>query len=137
MTKEEMAARLNGRAYTKEITKEEEQLATEAGLFVIFGASDDLMEVRGVMNDEFSCRRGGKWLIDKHGILPSWDDVQDDEIKAEQRFLRKQGAYTLKALWDNGEYSWTYETVLPHAVFGIMDEGEKYCRGIVISQEDM
>ena len=42
MTKEELAATLNGREYNHEITKEEEAEARENGLVVIFGASDDL-----------------------------------------------------------------------------------------------
>ncbi len=45
-TKEQLASRLTGREYGDEITEEEEAEAKASGLFVIFGASDDLCEIR-------------------------------------------------------------------------------------------
>jgi hypothetical protein len=39
---------------------------------------------------------------------------------------------TIKALWDTEGYSWVYETEMPHASFDIMEDGETYCRGIVV-----
>ena len=46
MTKEELAAMLNGREYGKEITKAEEEKAKANGLVVIYGYSDDNVELR-------------------------------------------------------------------------------------------
>ena len=43
----EFANRLNGREYGQELTPAEAQRAKEAGIVVVFGASDDLMEFRG------------------------------------------------------------------------------------------
>ncbi len=41
MTKEELAALINGRKYRHELTDKEEKAAKDARLVVVFGASDD------------------------------------------------------------------------------------------------
>lgn len=112
MTKEQLAARLNGRQYGDEITRAEEQLAKENGLVVIFGASDDLCEMRGAINDEFDCYDGG-------------------EIECEDYSGK------LRAIWcpENGG-SWGYETNLPYATFNIYEDSELYCVGIVVELEE-
>lgn len=130
MTKEEMAARLNGREYREEITKEEEALARAAGLVVIFGASDDLCELRGAIHDEVGCIDGGDILLVDGGV---WDDEECDCKHAERanRDAKRRGQLIV-AGWDRGEgYSWTFRTEIPHATFDVMEGDEKYCRGIV------
>ena len=47
MTKEQLAELLNGNEYRDEMTKEQEQAAKQNNLLVLFGASDDLLEMRG------------------------------------------------------------------------------------------
>ena len=42
MTAKELAELLNGREYGNEITSDEEKLAKESGLVVVFGYSDDM-----------------------------------------------------------------------------------------------
>lgn len=111
MTKESLAALLNGREYRDEITHSEEDAAKAAGLVVVFGGSDDLCELRGAITDERDCYNGGSMKI--KGKL-------------------------LKMLWcKEPGYSWTYSTNIPHAVFDIMEDGEKYCRGIVFAIADL
>ena len=55
MTMETLAAILDGREIGSEITKAEADQAKAAGLVVVFGASDDLMEFRGAIYDEIGC----------------------------------------------------------------------------------
>jgi hypothetical protein len=43
----------------------------------------------------------------------------------------KESAKTIEVVWDAEGYSWIYETEIPHAVFDILEDGEKFCRGIV------
>ena len=52
MTKEQLAELLNGNEYRDEMTKEQEQAAKQNNLLVLFGASDDLLEMRGAIRDE-------------------------------------------------------------------------------------
>ena len=133
MTKEELAALLNGREYRKEITREEEAAAKAAGLLVIFGASDDLTELRGAINDEAGAWDGATHRIDHEGFVPDWESVDhDDEDACAAYFKRKGSGVMVEAKCDWKGYSWWIETDVPHATFDILEEDEPYCRGIVI-----
>jgi hypothetical protein len=131
------AALLNGREYPFDLTAEGKAQAKAAGLVVIFGASDDLMELRGAINDEFGCHDGGTALIDGKGLLPDRDSIEDDD-ELKDFFARQPDAKTVEALWAaEPGYSWTYKTDVPHATFDIMEDGIVYCRGIVIDVADL
>jgi hypothetical protein len=134
LTPEELAARLTGREYTEEITEAEAKEAAAAGLVVIFGASDDLVEIRGLFTDEEGAYGGGTVLLDRHGVIPgSRNDRWPDE-KMEQYFARKRAAVQVEALWcAEPGYSWTFKTDRPHATFEVVEDGEPYCRGIVLA----
>ena len=138
MDAKELAAKLNGREYWHEITDEEVRQAKEAGLVVVFGASDDLIEFRGAIRDEGDCYDGGTVLIDTKGVLPSWDSASECEESAQEYFERKAKARTITALWAKEPgYSWTYKTDIPHETFEIVEDGEPYCRGIVFNIGDI
>lgn len=138
LSKELLAQVLNGRQIGSEILPEEELQAKTAGLIVIFGASDDLMELRGAINDEFYCYDGGTALIDGKGMLPERDNIDDDgELK--DFFAREPLAKKVQAVF--GEYApaptWTYATDVPHATFEVLEGDDIYCRGIVIALADL
>ena len=134
MNAKELAAKLNGREYCYEITDAEVKQARDAGLVVVFGASDDLIEFRGAIRDEGDCYDGGEILIDAKGVLPSWDSASESEESAQEYFERKPKARMIKALFaKEGSYTWTYCTVIPHEKFEIFEDGEPYCRGIVFN----
>ena len=138
MNTKQLAAQLNGREYTAEITSDEAKQAKAAGLVVVFGASDDLMELRGAIYDEADCYDGGSILIDTKGVTPSWESASESEESAKDYFERKAKARTIEALWaKEGGYSWTYKTDIPHETFEIVEDGEPYCRGIVFSLSDL
>ena len=137
LSKELLAGLLTGREYGKEMVKEEEQQAKAAGLIVIFGASDDLMEFRGAITAEFNCYDGGMAHINAKGLLPNRENVEDD-VELKDLFARQPSARSIEALWTAEDgYSWTYRTDVPHATFEIVEDGEPYCRGIVIDVPDL
>jgi len=132
MTKEELAEKLNGCEIGNEISGKLEAEAKESGLVVIFGASDDLMEFRGAIHDECGAYNGTTALIDAKGLLPERDQIDDDDV-LEDFFNRRKTAEKVNAFWCvSTKYSWIYETNLPHTSFDVMEDGEKYCRGIVL-----
>lgn len=110
MTIFNFAEGLNGREYGSEITPFEEQRAKELGFVVVFGYSDDNAEFRGAIDDEVGCYDGG-------------------------RIFEKNGKY-IDAIWCDGEFTWTYDTNIPHSTFNIYDGEEKYCKGIVFKRSD-
>lgn len=139
MTKEELAAELNGREYGNVFTKCLKQAAKDAGLVIVCGASDDLMEFDGAIYDEAGVYNGGVIAFDKDGPLGSWENVRD-EINVEDAkafFKRMDGAKTIEALWGLNNISWQYKTDIPHVSFDIMEDDEVYCRGIVFNLSDL
>ena len=121
----------------KEMAKEEELQAKAAGLIVIFGGSDDLIEFRGFVHGERGYYPGRVALIDAAGLLPVREDVEDDDV-LKDFFAREPGARAVEALWCVEEgYSRTFRTDVPHATFEIVEDGEPYCRGIVIDVADL
>jgi hypothetical protein len=138
MTKESLAAMINGRSIGKELTPDEIRLAKDAGLVVVFGASDDLMEVEGALCDEAAVYDGDTVMIDSEGVLnrDRIDEYDDEEVA--NFVARKKTAKEIEAVFD-GElgYCWTYKTDIPHATFEIVEDGASYCRGIVFSVDDL
>lgn len=138
MTKEELAAQLNGTKYPAErnIPLNLIQIAKQAGLIIVFGASDDLMEFDGAQREEISCNDGGTAYVDAQGVLPDRDTLEEDDEIAEY-VQRKAQAIPIQALWcaEDG-YSWTYRTDIPHAAFDVLEDGEPYCRGLVFALAD-
>lgn len=136
MKKEELAMRLNQHEYRNETTPDIEAEAKASGLAIIFGASDDLMEFRGAIDEELGCFEGREVLIDSKGVLPEREQIDNDE-ELEDFFLRRKTAKKIEAIWDKDGYSWLYETTIPHVTFDILEDGNKYCRGIVIDLRDL
>lgn len=137
MTKEELAKQLDGKEYRKEISKDIIKKAKSNGLVIVYGASDDLMELEGAINDEGGCYQGEIFRVDKEGLLPDRDQIDDDD-ELEKWFKRKKKAKELGAVrCAKGEPPWTYSTSIPHATFNVMEDGGVQCRGIVFSIDDL
>lgn len=134
MTKEEMAKRLHGRIYHNEITDEEQQIAKEYGLVIIYGTSDDLAEIRGAIEDEIGAWGERMLLFTQDGFLSN--DCEDEDCPYFEQLAERAGL--VRPLWrETPDYLWTYETAIPHATFDIIKYGEKYCRGIVFALKDI
>lgn len=127
MTLKEFANTLNGRDYGRSVfSKEEIKIAKENGFVIVTGASDDLMEFQGVIEDEGDCFEGGNVYFSKDGV------------EYEGKTLN-----VIKALWCNElddcgmVIPWTYETDIPHETFDVIRDGRVYCRGIVFSIDNV
>lgn len=131
MTAKELAAILNGRAYLKEMTNGEEALAKGAGLVVAFGASDDLVELRGAISDEVNAYEGTEILFTPDGLL------EDCDCECSHFSRAKENAIVLEAIWGEGEWTWTFKAPFPCETFEIFDDDEKFCRGIVFALADV
>ncbi len=137
VTKEQLAAMLNGREYREEITRSEEVIAKQNGLVVVFGASDDLVELRGAMDDEAGMYNGGLLILNQDGIVEDCGEPCDHcSVDADQ-----EAGKSIECVWGEDDHSWTYKTEIPHATFEIIEtyDGEvsKYCRGIVFNLSDL
>ena len=123
MNAKELAEKLDGREIGAEITTDEAEQAKAKGLAVVFGASDDLMEFHGAVDDEV-------------GIVQTPDCSLGADCKYFKASLK--GVKEIKAVWcGDGKAPWSYETEIPHEEFNIFEDGELYCTGIVFSMEDV
>ena len=132
MDKKTFAMLLNGREYGKELTQDEEKIAKENNYVVVFGASDDLLEFRGAINDEIGAYEGTTVFIDvdEKIILPN----KDDEWFCKKCFDRAT-KIKIVSKWcpKNLDTSWLITTDTSFESFDIMEDGNLYCRGIVFS----
>lgn len=80
---------------------------------------------------------GGIARVYKGGVLGSRDDLDTDE-ELEAWLQNKANSKTIEAKWSETEdYSWTYQTDIPHSVFDIVEGDGKYCRALVFSVDDI
>lgn len=128
MNKEEMAKRLNGREIGSETTIEDLDYADGYGLVIIYGRSDDCVEIEGAISDEVSCYGGITMYFDINGLFKSKCKNHDC---AYANTLRRK-CKTVKAVWcGENKPAWSYETDIPHSTFDIFENGELFCIGIV------
>jgi len=143
ITKEQLAARLNGNEYLNEMTKEDERIAKENNLLVLFGESDDLLEMRGVIDDETGAYKGGEYALTLDGELYADGDeentyhkaIGDEILPISDEYDNDDNPRLIRAEWcphDQPALSWRISSNLPCARFIILEDGEPYCEGIVI-----
>lgn len=134
MTIEEAIAALNGCEYGEEGSKELFSQMKISGLVAVFGASDDLIEFRGAIDDEVGAWDGGTVYLTSRGLLANECDSESCP-----HFRREvEAAEKIVALWDPRDgLSWAYETAIPHQSFDVVWNGERYCEGIVFRLSDV
>lgn len=105
-----------------DIPEEIIQKAKDKGIVIVYGASDDLMEFRGALYDEFDCYEGDIFYFDREGQV-----------------IEKETQNKIEAVWcgKDTDWTWSYKTNLPHETFEILDDEEKFCLGIVFYKEDL
>ena len=107
--------------------------AKEKGIVIVYGASDDLMEFDGAIYDEIEVYEGGIAYLTKDGLFENkCGDAYCPYAEKEQEKCK-----TITAIWDNGEWDWSYQTYIPHETFEMYDNEEKYCLGIVFYKKDL
>ena len=138
MTKQELAAQLDGREYPFELTPEEKKQAKADSLVVICGASDDLAEFAGAIDDELGAP--DEFLIYEGILLP---EVTADDEEALQKHCvldvvnkRRNEATWVEVKMDD-EDGWEVTSKAPHAKFNIMEDGQVVCKAIVIDLKEL
>lgn len=83
------------------ITEEAVARAKAAGILIVCGASDDLVEFYGAWRDEDGAGNNTEVLVDAQGFIPDWESIQDNctEDEAAAYLARKPGAGKIECLW--------------------------------------
>lgn len=138
ITKELLAEKLNKCQYGNEMAGVDEAKLKELGLVIVFGYSDDNAEFRGAINDEVGAYDRTEINVCKNGIVVDWEQLdKDDETTVREWCREKDICKTITAFFDKDGYTFIYETDIPHATFEVMEDEDKYCRGIVFNIEDL
>lgn len=134
MTREELAELLNGREYLNEITRDEAKLAKSSRLVVVFGYSDDCMEVRGASFDELTCYSGDEFRITSSGVI-----VDEDDMPILKKYGFSLSSSTITSEWcpEDSDCSWRFTINAPSSSFVIYEDGHPFCQGIVFSLDDI
>jgi len=134
----EAAARLDGSEYREEGDRDLWRELREARLVAICGASDDLAELRGAVDDEMGT---DVILFDRNGLMQN--ECDDDDCPYWKKLKGAAHVARVVPIWDDGQeveghsWPWRYDTTIPHATFKVMEDGDPYCLGIVISLDDL
>lgn len=130
MIPQEAANAMTGRQYLEEEPRKGFFAeAAKSGLVIIYGASDDLMEIEGAVRDEVGAP--GTVHFTKAGLLEN--PCEDDDCPYFAKEKEKAAAVHAK----QNELGWVYETDIPHFKFIIMEDGEQYGEGIVFDLRDV
>ena len=135
ITKEEAAARLDGCKYGSEGWDSLWEQMKAAGLVAVFGASDDLIELRGAELDEVSAYGGGEIRFTRRGLFrPKCAHRRGCDCSDSDR--QKAAPVVCEYCEDPSDASWVVSTSLPHAKFNVLESGVVLCEGIVFSLAD-
>lgn len=135
MNTESVAKIMDGVEYSHEYDRVPPE-AKEHGIVVVFGASDDLLEFRGAIQDEYGSYGGTKVKLDNSGVI---ENKCDDD--ACPYFIEKyeKAFFEVEAVWAENPVDppWTIRSNIPHHAFNVMEEGEVWCRGIVFNKSSL
>jgi hypothetical protein len=127
----------------RELDESHFQTAKDNEWLVVFGHSDDCIELRGCFHDE-TYYDSNLFNLDKGGLIPLWANIDhEDEEEVERYFKRKNDRRLLKLfVRDNEDFEgenflWIFDCDCPHYKFKIYDDGDPFCVGIVVDFEKL
>lgn len=133
----------NGWQYPLRLSDDEVAALSSAGLAIVFGESDDLVEIRGAIKDEACSYSNRPFWIGSSGFLPI---DEDGELESPEDLRTIQDAKRLVSEYDRSlkivvqhdmfDYAWVIsiseEVAVPHAVFDVFEGSDLFCRALVI-----
>ena len=128
--REQLAEMLDGRQYRSETNEAILDFATKNDLVIVFGASDDLIEFRGAIDEEQPAWNGDFHYFDKEGDFIDYEDTESYQGEIN----------VIQSKWcplELPNVSWSYSTEIPHSTFQIKEDNDVYCIGIVFSINDL
>lgn len=130
MTKLELAKMLDNCQYRNELAGVDMDLVIKSNLVIVHGASDDLVEFRGAIDDELGGWGGATIFINRSGVVRN--DCDSDCCPYFQPSGRK-----IEAISGADGVMWTYQSDIEHIEFNVLDGTDLYCKGIVFSLDEI
>ena len=130
MNIKEVAGKLNGSNIDKGLALTGVELL-RLGVVVAYGQSDDLLQLRGAIADEYGAYNGTEIKHNSNGVIKNLCDTEDCPYFLKEE---REAKFYIKAEWDPKESDeiWLITTNIPHETFSIInDENELWCKGII------
>lgn len=146
LTKELLAFQLDGHSIDRFFSPDLIDSAKANNLIFIYGASDDLLEVEGAIEDELDAYEGASFSLALSGELCiGADDAALYHMAPTNMILPLSGELDtnprlIRAEWcpsDQPGLPWRISSNLPHAKFTIVEDDEPFCAGIVIDLDEV
>lgn len=121
MNIKEWAEKLNNIEYPADEIWDMRKQFEEDGVVVVYGASDDLIEFEGAIQDEGDCYNDEVFYLNKEGLTTSYS----------KNYVKVTHPH-------NGTVQFEYETNISNVEwFNVMEDGELYCKGFVFNINDL
>ena len=140
----QLRAELHGCQYGREVIAEQEDFAKANGLVVVFGYSDDGVQLRGAISDDVGAYDGTTLRITPLGLLPDWEtfiETGPSEAEFQEYFAKKAaGVATIQAIFspaDKPDYTWAFESAIPHLMFLVREGEEPFGEGLIFALADV
>lgn len=143
MKKEELAKQLDGREHGSEMNGfENREFLKKHGLVVVYGYSDDTVELDGAIQDELytykiEVTRNAAGQLE----VANYDNCDANEFTLKELekagWLKPEVVFAIENKGEINGYYWFFEADVPYAPFDIFEDGEKFCRGIVIDINEL
>ena len=140
-----MAEMLNGRNYGYEITEEQEEIAKDAGLVIVFSYTDDWIELRWAINDYGISPNNKIFFIDKKDKeiiknLEHYTAGKNNLFKTIAKEYFEKNCIELEMMTKRDwEYFLNYKlkSNTEVATFDIMEGWKKICEWIIFNINDL
>ena len=132
----EYVDKLNGIEYPLNDCEDLFRQAKEDNIVIVFGQSDDLLELTGAIDDEFSAYDGTKIFLNNNGVIVNKCDDEDCPYFTENI---KNAQFNIQAVWSPqyADTTWEILSNIPHLKFNILEDSDIYCIGIIFDMESL
>ncbi len=134
------AKRISGQQYPLNDRALDLDYAKANNLVIAFGASDDLLEFRGAINDEFGAYDGVLVYVVNGKAVDDSELDEDLEVLKKYNLLTEKPVTTVESFWcpEGLNASWLIKVEgFESAPFDVMEDGKLYCRGAVFLVESI
>lgn len=140
----ELAEQLDKNQYRDEITDNQEQLAKDNNLVVMFGQSDDIVMIQGSIDEETYPEDGSIYFW-KRKLFTAKEPFESDQLWEQKEYFEGYGLNVdlteVEAIFgpEDSEASWVFkmQSGIPYTEFRIMEDDDLFCIGIVFDLSDL
>ena len=100
------------------------------GFVIVYGQSDDLLELDGAIRDEYGAYNGTQIKLNSKGVIENLCESEDCPYYLKEE---REAKFYISAEFDPSsiDATWLITSNIPHETFNIMEDDELFCKGII------